>query len=87
LAEAGFIPGGTRRNKSDLGDNVHWAAEVDEPHHMLLCDAQTSGGLLIAIPQERLELLLSSLQEAATPAAAVIGELIPGEGGLIVVER
>jgi selenide,water dikinase len=87
LAEAGFIPGGTRRNKSDLGDNVHWAAEVDEPHRMLLCDAQTSGGLLIAIPQERLELLLSSLQEAATPAAAVIGELIPGEGGLIVVER
>jgi selenide,water dikinase len=86
LAARGFIPGGTRRNEQDLAHYVRWNTAVDETLRTLLYDAQTSGGLLIAIPPERLERLLAALEEAGTPAAAVIGEVAPGEPGRIFVE-
>jgi selenide,water dikinase len=44
------IAGGTRRNRSWLEQAVSWGAGVDEPHRWLLCDAMTSGGLLVAAP-------------------------------------
>lgn len=86
LAARGFVPGGTRRNERDLADYVRWAPGIDAPLRALLCDAQTSGGLLIAISPERLGDLLAGLEEARTPAAAVIGEVAPGEPGRIFVE-
>lgn len=86
LAARGFVPGGTRRNEQDLADAVRIDAAIDEPLRTLLYDAQTSGGILIAIPPERLDELLAALAEAHTPAAAVIGEMTPGEPGRIFVE-
>jgi selenide,water dikinase len=86
LTAAGFIPGGTRRNERDLGESVQWDERIDDPLRALLCDAQTSGGLLIAIPPERMDQLLIALEEAGTPAAAVIGELVPGRAGTIMVK-
>ena len=44
-------------------------------------DAQTSGGLLLAVPPENETALLEALREAATPAAAVIGRLPTGRRG------
>ena len=52
LAERGAIAGGTRRNLESLKDAVTFAPEVSEVERLLLCDAQTSGGLLIAVPPE-----------------------------------
>jgi selenide,water dikinase len=51
LAERDMFPDGSRRNHSAFRDQVDWggAAEIDQ---MMLCDAQTSGGLLIAIPPD-----------------------------------
>lgn len=87
LAARGFIPGGTRRNLADIDSYVRWGEEVDETRRNLLCDPQTSGGLLIVIPPDRLDQLLAALADAGSPAAAVIGELVPGEPGRIFVER
>lgn len=85
LVEAGYIPGGTRRNRADVAHAVAWADAVPEPLRVLLADAQTSGGLLIAVAPDRVDDLLSALEEAGTPAAAPIGELAEGVGGQIRV--
>jgi selenide, water dikinase len=80
LAGRGCIPGGTRRNLEDTADAVSWGAGVDETGRLLLCDAQTSGGLLIAIPPHRVTELLEQLRARNAPAAAVIGEVTGGPG-------
>ncbi len=85
LAERGFIPGGTRRNETDLASDVDWSDAVDAIARTLLCDAQTSGGLLLSVRRDRSEDLISALRAEATPAAAVIGEVIPGRAGRIEV--
>lgn len=87
LAGEGFVPGGTRRNRRDVEADVEWDADLSDPERLLLCDAQTSGGLLIAIAPERLDRLLDLLREAGTPAASVIGELHEGPAGRITVSR
>ena len=51
----GVIPGAIERNREYVGDAIHLAPGVDEASVNLGFDAQTSGGLLIAIPAERLE--------------------------------
>ena len=50
-------------------------------------DAQTSGGLLLAVPKENEAALLAALREAETPAAAVIGRVTSGPAGRIRVSR
>ena len=84
LAGAGHVPGGTERNLEDLAPDVTWGADVGERVRTLLADAQTSGGLLVAIPGERLEDLLAALRGKA-PLAAVIGQVTEGRPGAITV--
>jgi len=85
LAEMGHVPGGTRRNLADLEPHVTFSPAVDAVMRTLLGDAQTSGGLLMAVPAERLESLLDALDGVA-PARAVIGEVVEGAAGTITVE-
>ena len=84
LAEAGNVPGGTRRNLQDLADNVFFDGSVDEVARILLADAQTSGGLLMSVPEAAVERLLERLSTQA-PAAAVVGRVVAGEAGRITV--
>lgn len=84
LARAGYVPGGTRRNREALADFVQWGAEVDEAMRLILCDAQTSGGLLIAVPNPRRDQLLRELETRGVHGA-VIGEVVEGIG--ITVRR
>ncbi len=84
LARLRAIPGGTERNRASLDGVVSWHG-VDEEARVLLCDAQTSGGLLIAVPQQRAGALLRELRERHTPAAAVIGEIVGAGQGEITV--
>jgi len=85
LAERGAIPGGTKRNGEALSPHVRFGAEIPEPLRVLLCDAQTSGGLLIACDPDRVNTLLAALNREATPAAARIGRVTPGIPGAITV--
>ena len=85
LAEAGVVPGGTRRNFDAVAELVRWGEGVDETTRLLLCDAQTSGGLLIAVEPARCDDLVAQLRSAPTLAAAVIGE-VTDQRGTIVVE-
>jgi selenide,water dikinase len=74
-AAAGAVPGGTERNLAEAGNYTEWHSGVDAATRILLCDAQTSGGLLIAVAPEGLDTLLDALEAGGTPAAAVIGEI------------
>jgi selenide, water dikinase len=84
LADAGEVPGGTRSNERFLASRVRWPAHLPAARQVLLCDAQTSGGLLVALPEKSVEPLLAAL-EARRVAGAVVGELTEGEPGSIVV--
>jgi len=57
----GIIPGGTKRNLSFIKDNIKFSSEIDESKQHLLADAQTSGGLLISVPKNKVKELESKL--------------------------
>jgi len=86
LAERGAIPGGTKRNRESLAPQVTFADGVPEPVRVLLFDAQTSGGLLIAADASRAGALISALERDGTPVAARIGRLTSGVPGTIAVK-
>jgi selenide,water dikinase len=64
---------------------VTYAARIGEAQRVLLADAQTSGGLLIAVRPERADALVAALRAEQTPAAAVIGRVSAGTAGAIAV--
>ncbi|HEU5040669.1 MAG TPA: selenide, water dikinase SelD, partial [Gemmatimonadales bacterium] len=86
LASRGFVPGGTTRNL-EAAELVDWADDVGPVDRLLCADAQTSGGLLLAVPAENEAALLEALRAEETPAAAVVGRLVKGEPGRIAVRR
>lgn len=76
---AGIVPGGTRANRSYLADWVTYAPGMTQDDELLLCDAQTSGGLLAAVPANIADEVVKALEAAGTLAAAIVGT-IDGEG-------
>jgi len=84
LAHQDVVPGGTRRNHAGVADVVRWPAGMAEAEQLLLADAQTSGGLLLAVRPERAEALRSALVARGAPVAAEIGEVVPGDGWIEV---
>lgn len=87
LARQGAVPAGTRRNLDALAEAVTWNG-VSEDARVLLCDAQTSGGLLIAVPAERADRLLAALGSGGVPVTAVVGEITgPGGGEITITAR
>lgn len=70
LAAADLFPSGSRRNHAAYRDQVDWdgLAEVDR---MLLCDAQTSGGLLVAVPRDRAREFEDAMRLAPYPAVRI----------------
>jgi selenide,water dikinase len=86
LAEAGFVPGGTKNNYAHLEGTVAFAASMDQIDQWILCDAVTSGGLLIAIEAAQSAALLDDLRRAGVEAS-LIGEIVADHPGRIVVEE
>ena len=74
LIEQGCVPGGSRENLVATTVAVDWG-NTDEPQRILLTDAQTSGGLLLCVPEAKLEKVLGILRQKRTPCAAVIGRI------------
>ena len=75
LISKGHIPGGTMRNLSAVDDHISWHPKVEEAHKILLADAQTSGGLLIAIPPEDENALSQALAHDTGRESATIGRI------------
>ncbi len=86
--KAGIAPGGTRANAKFLADWVEFASDVSLEEQLLLCDAQTSGGLLAAVPERRAADVTRALAAAGTLASAVVGRITgTGSGKIRVTAR
>ncbi|HET9294564.1 MAG TPA: selenide, water dikinase SelD, partial [Gemmatimonadales bacterium] len=85
LAEEGIIPGGTARNLEAAMAITEWDPSVSQAQRLICTDAQTSGGLLLAVAPQRLDALLAALRGEHTPAQAVIGKLVAGNIGRVRV--
>jgi len=85
LARAGAVPGGTQRNEAFLADWVAWPTALAAEDRTILCDAQTSGGLLMAVEPARSAALESALRRRGVLAAR-IGALEQGTPGRLRVE-
>jgi len=85
LARTERFPGGTLRNLEDVKEDVCFSEALPETTRLLLTDAQTSGGLLMAVPSAILPDLLTRLEDQA-PEAAVIGEIEEGPPGRVQVD-
>ena len=88
LIEQNCVPEGSRQNLYAATVAVDWGS-TDEASRILLTDAQTSGGLLLCVPEAKLEKVLNILRKARTPSAAVIGKIVARRrrGPLICMTR
>ncbi len=87
LVEKDSIPDGSRNNHRYLAGFVEWDDDVAHAPQMIMCDAQTSGGLLISVPPERVDRLLAELSKAGVKTAATIGTITPAPQGRIRVSK
>ncbi len=79
-ARQGITTGGARNNETYLAPSLQFDAGVSMELRQVLFDPQTSGGLLMAVPPERLDALLAALEAEGVAIRAVIGRIVPGDG-------
>jgi len=86
LAAQDMTPGGTYRNLDFLERRkaVVWEGDLSELDKLLLCDAQTAGGLLISVPARKSEEMERELAQAGVRAVR-IGEIVPDPESRIYV--
>ncbi len=87
LAEDGHVPGGTKRNLTAADEFTTWDPGVDPVERLMLADAQTSGGLLLAVHPDAFERLIAALASHGTLAASDIGSVVAGKPGALRVTR
>ena len=75
LIKRGCVPGGTRQNLYSATVVANWK-DSSEQQRVLLSDAQTSGGLLLCVPEIKLAKVLRMLRKAGTPSAAIVGRMV-----------
>lgn len=85
LVAEGVAPGGSRNNARHLRARAEVVGAVSDDDFLLVCDAQTSGGLLVALPQDQAEAYAARCLELGAPAGAVIGRVIEKGGALLRV--
>src|SRR5918992_4174769 len=86
LADQGVLPAGSRRNLDALDERVD-TSSLDPARRAVIFDAQTSGGLLIAIEPQQSDALVAALRDRGVEDAARIGRLVEGDGRVRVTRR
>jgi len=85
LTQKGFVPGGTKHNLDYVSSHVNFSKKFSKNQQYLLADAQTSGGLLISLPKEKAEDLLSLLNKNGCITSSIIGNVYnPAEFSIYV---
>jgi selenide,water dikinase len=84
LAAQGYITGASGRNWTGYGKDVQLAPTVSPVQQALLCDPQTSGGLLVACAADVVEQVLAVFRKNGFAQAAVVGEMVEGIPGVSV---
>lgn len=87
LIGQGCYPGGTKKNRAHFSQFIDFDEDITEPEQILTCDAQTSGGMVIAVPADKADAMVDSLKQHDALAAAVIGDVVSEHPGRIRVSR
>ena len=85
LADRGVVPGGTRNNLDAFDPSIAWSPEITDEEKLIFCDAQTSGGLLIAVPNASTHSVVDSLTQRGV-TGAVIGRVVAAEDAANTIE-
>jgi len=85
LAERGVVPGGTRNNLDAFDAQIAWGDGITDEEKLIFCDAQTSGGLLIAVPSASTQAVLDGLTQRGV-TGAVIGRVVAEEDAANTLE-
>jgi len=85
FADMGMIPAGSYSNRTFCSHYMDVTPGVDPLRLDLMTDAQTSGGLLISVSEEKVDTLVQKLRERKTPVASIIGEVLKDPPGIIQV--
>ena len=75
LVQEGVAPGGTRRNLEYVDRVARWDPSLSQESKLVLCDAQTSGGLLLSVSPEKAPQLMAALAQRDISEAAIVGEI------------
>ena len=85
LAAAGIVPGGTKNNQAYTQPFTEYDKRVSKVIRYLLNDAQTSGGLLVSLPEAQAETYIKEMQ-ARQETAVMIGKVVEKQKPLLIVE-
>ena len=85
LAGAGMIPGGTENNLVYLEDWVRWPENISYVQKIVLCDAQTSGGLLISLTEKQADVMIKMMLQNGISDAVAVGKFTKRGKGKIEV--
>lgn len=85
LADMGLLPEGSHANRKVFADRVTVAGDVPRGLVDVLFDAQTSGGLLVSVPEKSCERMAAELRAAGVSRACVIGEIVADAPGRLVI--
>jgi selenide,water dikinase len=85
MAAANIIPGGTLNNLEFAEKFVDWEDKITYIRKVLLCDAQTSGGLLVSMPDSHAGEFVEKLAESGV-TGVIIGQMISEGTGIISVK-
>ncbi len=84
LLADGMVAGGTQRNHAHVDGSVEWNG-LATGEQLLLADAQTSGGLLLAVAPDSADALVGELDARGTLASAIVGTTVPGTAGHVTI--
>ena len=87
LAEEGIIPGGSKANRDWLRDSISFGNDISDTEQLVLCDAITSGGLLISMNRAQAKDYVHSLRNDGNTYASIIGEVKELSSKLIYVYK
>lgn len=85
LAEQDVIPGGTKKNHKWLAGRIDYDTKISDLEQLILCDAVTSGGLLISVPESD-ALVLQEAMQTNHVESAIIGKVTSDHTGRITVK-
>ena len=85
FATSNIIPGGSTNNLNHFSKYIDWDTNLSEIEKIILCDAQTSGGLLFTIPMSQKDEVIKQLKESGIEFASHIGNCISKGNGVISV--
>jgi selenide,water dikinase len=83
-AEDWLFPAGSCKNQRCYQENIHFASGIADEMQMLLFTPETSGGLLVAVPPEKIDTLTRLFADAGHPCW-IAGEVVKGEGIEVVL--